>query len=47
MAIDLFKLVGSVYIDTDKANDSLQKTDKKASYFASTLGSVAGTAVKF
>jgi len=47
MAIDLFKLVGSIYIDTDKANESLQKTDKKASSFASTLGSVAGTALKF
>ena len=47
MAIDLFKLVGSIFIDTDKANESLQKTDKKASSFASTLGTVAGTAVKF
>ena len=47
MAVELFKLVGSVFIDTDKANDSLQKTDKKASNFASTLGNVAGTALKF
>ena len=47
MAVELFKLVGSVFIDTDKANDSLQKTDKKASSFASTLGNVAGTALKF
>lgn len=47
MAIDLFKLVGSIYIDTDKANESLQKTDTKASSFASTLGGVASTAVKF
>lgn len=47
MAVELFKLVGSVFIDTDKANESLQKTDKKASSFASTLGNVAGTAVKF
>lgn len=46
MAIDLFKLVGSVYVDTDKANESLQKTDKKASSFASTLGQVGGTALK-
>ena len=47
MAVELFKLVGSVFIDTDKANDSLQKTDKKASSFANTLGNVAGTALKF
>lgn len=30
MAANLFKLVGSIYIDTDKANESLQKTDEKA-----------------
>lgn len=47
MAVDLFKLVGSVFIDTDKANESLQKTDKKASSFASTLGTVASGALKF
>lgn len=46
MALEIFKLVGSVFVDTEKANESLQKTDKKASSFASTLGSVAGTAVK-
>ena len=46
MAIDLFKLAGSIYIDTDKANESLQKTDNKASSFASTLGKVGGTALK-
>lgn len=41
MALEIFKLVGSVFVDTDKANESLQKTDKKASSFASTLGTVA------
>lgn len=41
MALEIFKLVGSVFVDTDKANESLQKTDKKASSFASTLGGVA------
>lgn len=41
MAVDIFKLVGSVFIDTDKANQSLQKTDDKATSFASTLGTVA------
>lgn len=28
--MDIFKLVGSVFIDTDKANESLAKTDEKA-----------------
>jgi phage-related protein len=44
MALEIFKLVGSVFVDTEKANESLQKTDKKASGFASTLGSVVGKA---
>lgn len=30
MAANLFKLVGSIYVDTDKANESLSKTDQKA-----------------
>ena len=29
MALEIFKLVGSVFVDTEKANESLQKTDKK------------------
>ena len=44
MALEIFKLVGSVFVDTDKANESLQKTDKTASSFASTLGSAVGKA---
>ena len=31
MALEIFKLVGSVFVDTEKADESLQKTDKKAS----------------
>lgn len=38
MALEIFKLVGSIFIDTDKANDSLQKTDKKAASVAEGLG---------
>ena len=34
MALEIFKLVGSVFVDTDKANDSLQKVDKSASKVA-------------
>lgn len=45
MALEIFKLVGSVFIDTDEANKSLQKTDDKASSFATNLGSMAKTAV--
>lgn len=37
MALEIFKLVGSVFIDTDKANESLQKTDKSASKVAEGL----------
>lgn len=30
MALEIFRLVGSVFVDTDKAEDSLKKTDEKA-----------------
>lgn len=46
MALEIFKLVGSVFVDTDKANDSLSKTDKKASGVANTLGGLAKGAGK-
>ena len=42
MALEIFKLVGSVFVDTDKANESLAKTDKKAVSVAEGLGKVAG-----
>lgn len=38
MALEIFKLVGSIFIDNEKANDSLQKTDKKATSVAEGLG---------
>ena len=44
MALEIFKLVGSVFVDTDKANDSLQKVDKKASSVAEGFGK-AGKAI--
>ena len=47
MAIELFKLVGSIFIDNEKANESLQKTDKKASTFGETLGKVGKGAAQF
>ena len=47
MALEIFKLVGSIFIDTDKANESLAKTDKKATSVAegfSNAGKVAAGA---
>ena len=38
MALEIFRLVGSVFVDTDKANDSLQKVDKNASKVAEGFG---------
>ena len=38
MALEIFRLVGSIFVDTDKANESLQKTDKKATSVAETMG---------
>ena len=47
MALEIFKLVGSVFVDTDKAEKSLKKTDKTAEGFGSKLLSVGKTAGKF
>lgn len=44
--MNIFKLVGSIYVDNTAANDSLQKTDKKASGVGKTLGGIAKTAGK-
>lgn len=46
MATSLFKLVGSVFVDTDEANKSLQKTSESAEKTGVTFGQVAGTAAK-
>ena len=43
--MDLFKLVGSVFVDTQGANDSLQKTDKKAKETGTNFKELAGKAV--
>lgn len=47
MALEIFKLVGSVFVDTDKAEKSLKKTDKTAEGFGSKLLSVGKAAGKF
>lgn len=44
--MDIFKLVGSVFVDTEKANDSLAKVDKKAEGTGGKLSKLAGTAGK-
>lgn len=44
--MDLFKLVGSVFVDTEQANDSLQKTNEKAEKTGTTFKDVAGKAAK-
>jgi hypothetical protein len=45
--MEIFKLFGSVFIDNDKANKSLQKTDSKAKTVAKSLGGGIKTAAKF
>lgn len=47
MALEIFRLVGSVFVDTDKANESLKKTDKNAEGFGSKLLNVGKKAGKF
>lgn len=44
--MDLFKLVGSIFIDNEKANESLAKTDEKAEKTGLTFGDVAKKAAK-
>lgn len=47
MALEIFRLVGSVFVDTDKAESSLKKTDKDAEGLGTKLGTVAKSAGKF
>ena len=47
MALEIFRLVGSVFVDTDAANKSLQKTDKTAQGFGKTLLGGVKTAAKW
>lgn len=44
MALEIFRLVGSVFVDTDKADESLKKTDKNAEGFGKKLQSVGKAA---
>lgn len=47
MALEIFKLVGSIFVDNDAANKSIQKTDEKAQGFGKTLLKGIGTAGKW
>lgn len=47
MALEIFRLVGSVFVDTDAADKSLQKTDKTAQSFGKTLLNGINTAAKW
>jgi len=47
MALEIFRLVGSVFVDTDKAEESLKKTDKAAGGLGNTLVNGAKTVGKF
>ena len=44
--MDIFKLVGSIFVDTEEANNSLAKTDKKAEETGNKFGKVASTVGK-
>ncbi len=37
MALEIFKLVGSIFVDSEQANKSISKTDEKAQNFGKTL----------
>lgn len=47
MALEVFKLFGSIFINTDEADTSISKTEKKASSFKESLGKGIATAGKW
>lgn len=47
MALEIFRLVGSIFVDSEKAQESISKTDKKASNVGQTLLKGVGTAAKW
>ena len=44
--MDLFKLVGSIFVDNEQANNSLAKTDKEANKVGTSFKDVAGKTAK-
>lgn len=47
MAVEIFKLFGSIFVNNDEANKSIAKTDEKASGVANTLGNGVKKAAKW
>lgn len=47
MALEIFKLFGSIFVDGSKAEESIAKTDNKASKLAENLGNGIKTAAKW
>ena len=47
MALEIFRLVGSVFVDTDEANKSIKKTDETAEGLGKKLLKGIGTAAKW
>lgn len=47
MAVEIFKLFGSIFVNNDEANKSIAETEKKSKGVASTLGSGIKTAGKW
>lgn len=47
MAVEVFKLFGSIFVNNDEANKSIAETEKKSKGVASTLGSGIKTAAKW
>ena len=45
--MDIFKLVGSIFVDTDAANQSIQKTDKKVEGLGEKFKKGVGTVAKW
>jgi hypothetical protein len=47
LALEIFKLVGSIFVNSDEADKSMAKTEKKAQGIGSTLLKGVGTAAKW
>ena len=47
MALEIFRLVGSIFVDNDAANKSISKTDEKAQGVGKSLANGVKTAGKW
>lgn len=47
MAVEIFKIFGSIFVNNDEANKSISETEKKSKGVASTLGNGIKTAAKW